>query len=59
MEVWSEHVHGSGLNRLAAKLKKSKVALKTWNKIVFGCVDLNIQDLGTRIIELEDILQRG
>lgn len=57
--VWSEPVQSLELNKLAAKLKKAKIALNSWNKSVYGEVDSNIQELETWLVALEDILQRG
>lgn len=57
--VWFELVQSLELNKLAAKLKKAKIALNSWNKSIYGEVDLNIQELETWLIALEDILQRG
>lgn len=41
-QVWMAPVR---LEKLVAKLKKAKLALKTWNKNVFGLVDQNILEL--------------
>lgn len=32
-QVSLEPIHGSGLLKLAVKLKRAKLALKTWNRI--------------------------
>lgn len=40
--VWLEESNGSGLVRLAGKLKRLKVALKVWNKQVFGQTQVHI-----------------
>lgn len=45
--------------KLAAKLKKLKISLRSWNKLVFGRVDVNIHDLEARIESLEQQLQFG
>ncbi|KAF5447423.1 hypothetical protein F2P56_032977 [Juglans regia] len=42
-DVWVQPECSHGLLRLAAKLKKLKVALKTWNKNIFDRVDLTIK----------------
>lgn len=52
-----EDTNGKGLFKLANKLKKPIIALKNWNKKVFGRVDVTIKELQTRLMELEDILQ--
>lgn len=44
-QVRSEDTHGIGLIKLAAKLKKSKLALKKWYKVIFGRVDVTIHDV--------------
>lgn len=50
-------VQGSGLEKLTAKLKKTKLAMETWNKNVFGQVDHNILELKEKLACLEDRLQ--
>ncbi|KAF5458666.1 hypothetical protein F2P56_022679 [Juglans regia] len=57
--VWSESVIGSGLLKLATKLKKLKVALRVWNKSVFGRTNNQIAILEYKIENLESLLQRG
>ncbi|KAF5465371.1 hypothetical protein F2P56_015385 [Juglans regia] len=52
-------VHGTGLIRLAAKLKRFKSALKVWNKEVFGRVDHAIKVLEECMEFLECQLQDG
>ncbi|KAF5447259.1 hypothetical protein F2P56_032827 [Juglans regia] len=42
---WEENDSGSGLFRLASKLKRLRAALKTWNKLVFGRTQLHISEL--------------
>lgn len=46
-----------GLEILVAKLKQATVALRVWNKTMFGHVDNMISDLEDRLICLEDSLQ--
>ncbi|KAF5445223.1 hypothetical protein F2P56_034289 [Juglans regia] len=58
-KVWSESVIGSGLFKLATKLKKLKVALRVWNKSVFGRTNTQIAILEDKIENLENLLQRG
>ncbi|KAF5473280.1 hypothetical protein F2P56_009904 [Juglans regia] len=55
--VWKEESFGSGLFRLANKLKRLRVALKTWNKMVFGRTNLHISELEERIQGIESRLQ--
>lgn len=55
--MWSEDTHGTGLIKLATKLKKSKLTLNKWNKEIFARVDVTIHELQTRLIVLEDWLQ--
>ncbi|XP_042954601.1 uncharacterized protein LOC122291014 [Carya illinoinensis] len=57
-EAWAEPaVGGSGLYKLAAKLKKVKVTLKQWNQNTFGRVDLLIKTLEEKVEFLELQLQ--
>ncbi|KAK3188489.1 hypothetical protein Dsin_028050 [Dipteronia sinensis] len=49
----------SGLLKLAIRLKRTKVALRTWNKNVFGRVGENLQALEERMEVLENQLQSG
>ena len=58
-KVWYESVIGSGLFKLATKLKKLKVALRVWNKSVFGRTNTQIAILEDKIENLENLLQRG
>lgn len=57
IEVWQRPEHATGLLKLVAKLKKTKVALKAWNIYTFGHVDQNIQELEERLETLEQQLQ--
>lgn len=45
--------------KLTTKLKNTKIALKKWNKKVFGWMDQNITKLEQRFMNMEDHLQRG
>ncbi|XP_041015027.1 uncharacterized protein LOC121257846 [Juglans microcarpa x Juglans regia] len=56
-DVWERPVYGLGLVKLAAKLKRTKVALRAWNASVFGRVDQNIKLLEERLVCLESQLQ--
>ncbi|XP_041004025.1 uncharacterized protein LOC121249384 [Juglans microcarpa x Juglans regia] len=56
-EAWEQSDVGSGLMKLAAKLKRVKVALKGWNKEVFGWTIGHIQELEKRIEWVEEKLQ--
>lgn len=52
-------VGGSALVNIMIKLKWLKVALRDWNKIVFGQTEVRIENLQDRINELEQELQEG
>lgn len=56
-QSWKEEVRGSALFRLAAKLKRLKSALRTWNKEVFGRMEGHIACLEARIDQVERSLQ--
>ncbi|KAF5454683.1 hypothetical protein F2P56_024330 [Juglans regia] len=58
-ETWKQPTLGSGMVKLAAKLKRLKMELRIWNKSVFGRVDTNIQELEARMAVLEAQLQSG
>ncbi|XP_041001642.1 uncharacterized protein LOC121247343 [Juglans microcarpa x Juglans regia] len=58
-EVWREEVTGTCLFLLVAKLKKLKLALRRWNKEVFGRVDRSIQELEENMDGLEVRMQEG
>ncbi|XP_031287891.1 uncharacterized protein LOC116146622 [Pistacia vera] len=58
-EVWKEPTIFVGLRRLAEKLKKTKLALRAWNKKVFGQVGQNIKELEERLEVLDSHLQGG
>ncbi|KAJ0103213.1 hypothetical protein Patl1_06269 [Pistacia atlantica] len=58
-EAWKEPTIFVGLRRLAEKLKKTKLALRAWNKKVFGHVGQNIKELDERFEVLESHLQGG
>ncbi|XP_042987198.1 uncharacterized protein LOC122315388 [Carya illinoinensis] len=55
--VWKRQGLGHGLINLSFKLKRVKVALKEWNKSVFGKTGVIIKDLETCIDYLENCLQ--
>ncbi|XP_035543586.1 uncharacterized protein LOC118347673 [Juglans regia] len=57
-QVWSVPVVGTGLVILACKLKKVKVALREWNKRVFGRTNAHIESLEAKVEGLEGCLQR-
>ncbi|KAF5472990.1 hypothetical protein F2P56_009642 [Juglans regia] len=59
VEAWRDDVQGSGLVRLAAKLKRTKLAIRYWNRQVFGRVDHMIKQLQERKEGLEVQLQGG
>ncbi|XP_040990989.1 uncharacterized protein LOC121238224 [Juglans microcarpa x Juglans regia] len=58
-DVWVQLECSHGLLRLAAKLKKLKVALKTWNKNIYGRVDLTIKALEEKMELLDFQLQEA
>ncbi|XP_041001347.1 uncharacterized protein LOC121247076 [Juglans microcarpa x Juglans regia] len=58
-DVWVQPECSHGLLRLAAKLKKLKVALKTWNKNIYGRVDLTIKALEEKMELLDFQLQEA
>ncbi|TXG69366.1 hypothetical protein EZV62_004301 [Acer yangbiense] len=58
-DAWTRNDSASGLLKLAIRLKRTKVALRAWNKNVFGRVGENIQALEERMELLENQLQSG
>lgn len=50
-------IGGSGLVKLATKLKSTKQTLLLWNKQVFSRVDLHIKKLEETLFHLEEQLQ--
>ncbi|KAJ0074622.1 hypothetical protein Patl1_37562 [Pistacia atlantica] len=58
-EVWKEPTTSVGLLRLAEELKKTKLALRAWNKQVFGHVGQTIKELEERLEVLESRLLGG
>lgn len=57
--LWIRNDSVSGLLKLAAHLKRTKVALHAWNINVFGRVDANLLALEERTDILENQLQSG
>ncbi|KAF5442560.1 hypothetical protein F2P56_035204 [Juglans regia] len=55
--VWEEEAMGTGLWKLACKLKKLRVALKQWNVNVFGWTHTHIDQLEKEIVDLDSRLQ--
>lgn len=55
--MWKEYAPGLSLEKLAFKLNMAKVALKKWNKNVFGGVDQTIKALKDWLACLDDSLQ--
>ncbi|XP_041025280.1 uncharacterized protein LOC121265656 [Juglans microcarpa x Juglans regia] len=55
--VWDEPSVGTRLMKLASKLKKLKVALREWNKRVFGQTNAQIAILEEKVEGLEHSLQ--
>lgn len=58
-DAWYRNDFATGLLRLAMWLKRTKVALRAWNKNVFGRVEENLQALEERLEFLEIQLQTG
>ncbi|KAF5475502.1 hypothetical protein F2P56_007302 [Juglans regia] len=56
--VWSVPMVGTRIVKLASKLKKVKVALREWNKWVFGRTNAHIASLEVKVERLEGHLQR-
>lgn len=56
-QVWTAQTLGSGQQKLVAKLKRSKMALRSWNKNVFGQIDHHISTLEEKLASLEDSLK--
>ncbi|KAG6656078.1 hypothetical protein CIPAW_05G262500 [Carya illinoinensis] len=56
-EVWNIPDEVQGMMKLVTHLKRTKVALRAWNKTVFGRVEGNIRALEERMDILEDKLQ--
>ncbi|KAF5481500.1 hypothetical protein F2P56_002144 [Juglans regia] len=52
-EAWNQQDAVSGLLKLSVHLKRTKIALRAWNKNVFGRVDVNIHALEERLDFLE------
>lgn len=52
-----EHLEGTGLQRLAVKLERSKVTLQVWNKTIFGHINQHISHLENQLNCLEACLQ--
>jgi hypothetical protein len=42
-EIWAKRVYGNPMVCLQMKLKRLKVALRAWNKLVFGNIDANVK----------------
>ncbi|XP_035541716.1 uncharacterized protein LOC118344703 [Juglans regia] len=57
--IWREPVPSSGFFKLAEKLRKVKVALKTWNMNVFRHVSQTIKVLKERLEMLESQLENS
>ncbi|XP_042972834.1 uncharacterized protein LOC122304641 [Carya illinoinensis] len=56
-EAWDQNDVGGALMKMVAKLKRVRVALKAWNKVVFGWTSGHIQELESRIERLDEQLQ--
>lgn len=59
-QAWGGNMlEGSALLNLMLKLKRVKAALREWNKNVFGCTEVHIDNLQNRINRLERDLQES
>ncbi|KAK4833981.1 hypothetical protein QYF36_014386 [Acer negundo] len=58
-EAWNKTDSVTGLWKLAIRLKRTKLALRAWNKNTFGRVEVILQDLEARLDNLECQLQLG
>lgn len=58
-QVWMKLVQGADLRSVGYQAKRSKIALKAQNKIVFNCVDHTISKLEERIAQMEQTLQHN
>ncbi|KAK3219916.1 hypothetical protein Dsin_013886 [Dipteronia sinensis] len=58
-DAWIRNDSASGLLKFTIRLKRTKVALRAWNKNVFGRVGENLQALEERMEVLENQLQSG
>ncbi|KAF5462658.1 hypothetical protein F2P56_018646, partial [Juglans regia] len=58
-ETWNQQDTESGLLKLSIHLERTKIALRAWNKNVFGRVDVNIRALEERLDFLDSQLQSG
>lgn len=56
--IWQEEVGGTGLFKLALKLKKLRGALRVWNKQIFGRTETHLQEIQAHIDDLELVLQQ-
>ncbi|KAL3615606.1 hypothetical protein CASFOL_041267 [Castilleja foliolosa] len=55
--AWKEKVDGSSGYILTEKLRRTRKALKIWNKTEFGNVHQNIHDITAKIENMEKNLQ--
>lgn len=53
-EAWHQPYTSSRLVKLAIRLKRTKLALKAWNKNVFEHVDSNLKAFEERLENLEN-----
>ncbi|KAF5458685.1 hypothetical protein F2P56_022698 [Juglans regia] len=58
-QVWFASVVGHGLLKLAVKLKNTNVALREWNKQIFGRTTMHINSLESHIEKLENKLHQN
>ena len=55
---WSTRISGTAMYRVAQKLKKTKLDLKTWSKRTFGNFRSKFERNGDKLLEVEDKLTR-
>ncbi|KAG2721076.1 hypothetical protein I3760_02G064700 [Carya illinoinensis] len=58
-DTWRHSIETMGLRGLATKLKRVKIVLKDWNHRVFGHTKTKIQELESKIEQLESQLHEG
>ncbi|XXG61553.1 hypothetical protein AAC387_Pa05g0136 [Persea americana] len=59
VENWSSHVARNPQYVLAHKLKSLKLVLKGWNKSVFGDIQIKVQNAEQKVLDLQELLDRG
>ncbi|XXG79695.1 hypothetical protein AAC387_Pa09g0713 [Persea americana] len=59
VENWNCQLAGNPQYVLAHKLKSSKLVLKGWNKLVFGDIQIKVQNAEQKVLDLQELLDRG